>query len=224
MKIKLRAFLLFIFFLPLAITSTDALAQKVDSLQSDRLEKSDGFHYKIGFTPTALSNFYPALQLSHELSYNRFLFNIETGYIFESSIYQQDFVSGMRLRPSIGYKLVDFESNYGGFELFYNYRYTKIDRELEVSRANGAYTEFVRGNLKNTMQGWGMQYRHAFIMDKFTIKAGAGFGLMDIFIRYSNDELADQVRDSFLYGFFNRPGHHEFLATFVTMSVLYQIK
>lgn len=55
-------------------------------------------NYRLGFSPTAILNTFPAIQISHDWRLNKFTeISLETAFIYTSG----DFAKGFRLRPSI---------------------------------------------------------------------------------------------------------------------------
>lgn len=140
---------------------------------------STKIRYSLGVTTSAILNVVPAVQLSHDVYFSELLtFGLETGYIFSHTNMGNENTRGLRLRPQL--KFTIHERNNFNFDLylFYNYRYYKADRVVEMVKGNGAYIEEERGERKTTFSGYGLGFDLGFSeVDSFLKKINIGLGL-----------------------------------------------
>jgi len=147
--------------------------------------------YSLGVTPSAILNVVPAIQLSHEISFSKFLsFGLETGFIVSHLNKDNQDPRGLRLRPQLNFTIHDQNNFNVDLYLFYNYRYFHATRVDEVRRANGAFTEEIRGDRNTTMSGFGLGVNFGFkefdsILKKVNVGFGIGYG--SISNRYSEE-------------------------------------
>lgn len=148
------------------------------------------FKYSLGVTPSAIVNSASAFQLSHKIHlYNRFSFGLETGYIFSNLDMNDENVRGLRLRPQLHLTVYDKKNGNIDLYAFYNYRYYRTDRFISQRRANGAYTEKLKGKRENILKGFGLGFDLGFsnnlqFLNKITL--GAGFGIGSVENKYSD--------------------------------------
>jgi hypothetical protein len=135
--------------------------------------------YSLGISPSAVLNLVPAIQLSHELTFTKVLsLGLETGFIFSHANINNENTRGYRIRPEL--KFTVLRSNDFSIDLFafYNYRYYKATRVVELNKANFAYTEEIRGDRKTTLEGRGLGMDFGFTnVDSFIKKVNVGFGM-----------------------------------------------
>ena len=135
--------------------------------------------YSLGVTPSAVVNVLPAFQLSHELRLSHFFaLGLETGYGFAHTNVNDQNVKGLRLRPQLKLKLHEEKDFNVDIFVFYNYRYFRSNRSVDLLRGNGAYTEEVQGNRTSSLTGYGYGVDFGFSnVDNFLKKVNLGFGL-----------------------------------------------
>jgi hypothetical protein len=143
------------------------------------------YKYSLGITPSAIMNSAIAFQLSHKINlYKRFSFGLETGYIFSNLDMNDENVRGLRLRPQLHFTVYNKYNTNVDLYAFYNYRYYKTDRFVTQIRANGAYTEKLKGNKENILKGFGFGFDLGFsnnltFLNKLTLGAGLGVGSVE---------------------------------------------
>lgn len=174
--------------------------------------------YSLGFTPSAVMNIAPSIQLTHELSFSKYLsFGLETGYIFSYGVANIINTKGVRLRPKLKFTLTNNKFFNVDLYGFYNYRYFLANLSRDVVRANGAYTEEVRGTRKTTLTGYGLGVDFGFSnFDNLIKKINVGFGLGPGNI---NNEYSEQMFDRFTFFGFNRSGISPIPILFFHISV-----
>lgn len=143
------------------------------------------YKYSIGVTPSAIVNSAIAFQLSHKINlYKRFSFGLETGYIFSNLDMNDENVQGLRLRPQLHFSVYDKGNGNIDLYAFYNYRYYRTDRFINEIRADGAYTEKVKGKRENILKGFGIGFdlglsNNMRYFNKVTLGAGLGVGSVE---------------------------------------------
>ena len=143
------------------------------------------FKYSLGVTPSAIFNSATAFQLSHKIHlYNRFSFGLETGYIFSNLDMNDENVRGLRLRPQLHFTVYDKKKSNIDLYAFYNYRYYRTDRFINEIRADGAYTEKIKGQRENILKGFGIGFdlglsNNMRYFNKVTLGAGLGVGSVE---------------------------------------------
>jgi len=143
------------------------------------------YKYSLGITPSAIMNSAIAFQLSHKINLDhRFSFGLETGYIFSNLDMNDENVRGLRIRPQLHYTVYHKYNANIDLYAFYNYRYYKTDRFVTQIRANGAYTEKLKGNRENILKGFGLGFDLGFsnnltFLNKLTLGAGLGVGSVE---------------------------------------------
>jgi len=161
--------------------------------------------YSLGFTPSAIFNIAPSFQLNHELSLSKYLsIGLETGYIFSYGAVNTISTKGLRLRPKLKFIVINKNNFNVDLYTFYNYRYSLANLSRDVVRANGAYTEEVRGTRETTLTGYGLGIDFGFSnLDNIIKKINIGFGLGSGNI---NNEYSDQMFNRFTFFGFNQAG------------------
>jgi hypothetical protein len=180
--------------------------------------------YHLSVTPSAIVNITPALQLGHDLRINdRFSFGLETGYIFANSNNNDLNVKGIRLRPAFKFHIYKDGNDRTILYLFYNYKHYKADRFNEFRRANGAYTEKVKGIRETTFQGFGvgMDYKFNIEGQKYfkTNSFGVGVGMGRLTNEYS-DNVRPSFFDFFIFGPYSTNGSFLMPILFTHFSML----
>lgn len=185
----------FIILVGIVIFQHHGISQSADTIK---------VQYHLSITPSAILNITPALQLGHDLRINdRFSFGLETGYIFANSNNNDLNVKGIRLRPAFKFHIHKDGMDKTILYLFYNYKHYKADRFNEIRRANGAYTEKVKGTRETTFQGFGVGIDFKFNKEgqKYfkTNSFGVGVGMGSLTNEYS-DNVRSSPLDFFIFG------------------------
>ncbi len=147
--------------------------------------------YYLGISTSAILNKYPAVQLSQEYCISpNFRLGLETGYIF-SSIFDHNSknVRGFRIRPAVKYSIQNKKDEFFSFLIFYNYRHTQADKQREIWRNTGGYSEFIRGTQSMVFAGPGVGFDKGFSMKDWFFRFGFGIGVGEIRNVYNPPEL-----------------------------------
>ncbi len=190
MKWVIPFFMIFIF-----LESSSAFASR-DSIK---------IKYSLGVSPTAIMNITPALQVSQKIEFqNKIAFELHSGYIFSHLNINNENTSGFRLRPQLNITL--YQNNPFNFDLytFYNYRYFASTRTFDQLKANGAYTEELRGKRTTTLSGLGLGFELGFselnsLVKKINFGLGVGWGSI-------NNVYSDEIFEEFQFLGFDRSG------------------
>jgi len=178
--------------------------------------------YSLGISPSAVLNLVPAIQLSHELTFNKVLsLGLETGFIFSHSNINNENTRGFRIRPELKFTVLRRNDFSIDLFAFYNYRYYKATRVVELNKANFAYTEEVRGDRNTTLEGRGLGMDFGFInVDNFIkkINIGFGMGLGNITNTYSDEIFEPQ---SIFFSGFSTSGSTEIPIAFFNISLYF---
>ena len=161
--------------------------------------------YSLGLTPSAITNITPAFQISQKIEYqNKIAFELHSGFIFSHLNINNINTSGLRLRPQLNITL--YQNDPFNFDLFmfYNYRYFKSTRTFDQIRANGAYTEELRGKRNTTLSGAGLGLEFGFsdlnsLVKKINIGFGIGWGSI-------NNNYSDEIFEEIQFFGFDRSG------------------
>jgi hypothetical protein len=138
--------------------------------------------YSLGITPSAIINLVTAIQLSQELSFKKiFTLGLESGFVFSHGNVNNENTRGFRIRPELRFKVLEKHNFDIDLFLFYNYRYYKATRVVEVNKGNFAYIEEARGDRKTTLTGKGIGVDFGIVnlgdfIKKVNIGLGVGFG------------------------------------------------
>lgn len=146
--------------------------------------------YQLGFTPSALFNKYPGIQLSQQIRvYKPIYIGLESAYLFYMIDPDFERARGFRIRPSLQFKVYNREKFTGHLGVFYNYRKTKAFREVEMERANGSFIQIIDGHLDSKLRGWGLQVDLVFNKELPNFSFSMGLGSGRITNVYSNQDI-----------------------------------
>ena len=172
--------------------------------------------WRLGFTPSAIVNTYSGIQLSGEYAISdRFSIVTEAAYIFYD-LNQENNLQGFRLRPQCRFKILKSESAETSVSFLYNYRYTSHDVTAELSRANGAYIETVKGKRATYYRGVGLMLQQDFLLDKTGINIGIGAGPGTVQLKDSNPETENLQNDRYRF-WFRRNNARNFIVPLVIL-------
>jgi hypothetical protein len=130
---------------------------------------------RIGFTPSALANFYPGIQFSFDKGLKRSNLEIEAAYIFNSPFNAR----GFRIRPGIERLLTNQENSGFSVGIHLHYRWSLEYRNIIRAAPNGEYLQFFY-NEKRVRHYLGPIASFKFIhkpAKRLTYEAGLGLGL-----------------------------------------------
>lgn len=178
-----------VFMVTISYGQRDSLKNKVTNFR--------GWH--AGFSPSAVLNIYPGLQMSldYGLNNNRHIITNEVAMLFD--LESGSFI-GFRYKPGFDYvyarKRLSFSSG-----LHLNFRYTSSPNSTFISRANGQYNQEVDFRRNLFMFGINLQLQFHVKVDKKS-KIGFGFGFGPGLLKRSNKGLPDQFLRQFNNQFF----------------------
>lgn len=154
--------------------------------------------YEIGITPSALLNVYRGVQVYQKLNFgNNMSVQLESGYIFHSAYFDDKYVSGFRLRPSLVLPIHITSSIKYEWNVFLQYRYINFERESEQIRGNGAYTELTKSTRLNQFYGGGLGISMSEKIQSINYRVGLGMGLGKMTNKYDPND--DAFNDFFLF-------------------------
>ena len=153
--------------------------------------------YSLGVSPSAIMNITPAMQVSQKIEFqNKIAFELHSGYIFSHININNENTKGFRLRPQLN--ITVHQDGPFNFDLytFYNYRYFTATRTFDQLRANGAYTEELRGKRTTTLSGFGLGFELGFselnsLVKKINFGLGVGWGSIN---NVYSDEIFEEVQ------------------------------
>jgi hypothetical protein len=167
------------------------------------VEKMHFPRYAIGITPSAILNFYPGLQMSHDIRLHQNLnLSVETGYIpmFLNNNYNSD-AAGFRLRTTLETFIKRGRSEALLIGVFVNYRRVETLFDISDTKASGSYIEHYRYKEVTEYPGAGLSMSAMIYADRrLTMKFGIGLGISKLFTKTIGDKgKAQEVidRDNF---------------------------
>ncbi len=173
--------------------------------------------YHLAYTSSALLNTSMGFQVKHIYQASkRINLESETGVIFYSTYENRKNTYGFRMKPTINFKLINGKSSSFCFSAFYNFRYTNSYAERTIQRANGKYSEFIKGNHEILLSGPGLSIGGIIDSDEkhpWFINFGLGKGNLENI--YSHPEL---VRRGDFFLDFSGVGKQEFFIIFLNLS------
>ena len=197
---------------------------QLNAQESDSSTISYG-KYAIGISPSALFNFYPGIQVSHDVRlWDRLAFTAETGYIFSSAY--SNYVRGFRFKPGVQYLLVRSEQFALAMGVNYVLRYSKSPRSFNLNYFDDNYTEIVQVDREKIISGGEFTMSLIFgLTERLRLEMGGGLGAGRIYI---NDLNSTQKRDDngltfrdFNFNFYDRAGKQEFLVASFNINLSY---
>lgn len=174
-----------------------------DSTRADKIQFP---RYALGITPSAVLNFYPGLQISHDIRLDQNLnLGIETAYLpmFLNNNYDSDKV-GFRVRTTLETFITRGRSEALLIGVFVNYRRVETLYDISDTKASGSYIEHYRYKEVTQYPGAGLSMS-AMIYggSRLTIKFGIGLGISQLFTKTIGDKGIPQevidMDDIFLF-------------------------
>jgi hypothetical protein len=141
MNIYIKSFLPIILCISISIPcfAQNSGIRKIDRKEEKGLERATDV-FRIGVTPSAFLNVYPALQMNAavNLSY-KIQFNMEGGLIIAGSAFNKAKTNGYRIRPALRWYVTEAAETRFHLSIAYNIRYTKSQRVSPFSLQNGGF-------------------------------------------------------------------------------------
>ena len=149
-----------------------------DTQEDKTLLANEGL-FRIGLTPSAMFNIYPALQMNGAVNVSdHFQFNIEAGYVFYSLTSIEPSISGYRIRPALRHNVIREKKHQLHFTLAYNIRKTtsiRIEEFRILGENRSEIAEFEHDkSLKGLVTMIGLDVK---ISENFIIDFGLGLGI-----------------------------------------------
>jgi hypothetical protein len=171
-----------------------------------------GTKWRIGFTPTAIINTYSGIQFSGEYEMlNRLSFGTEAAYIFYDLNTNNTNLQGFRVRPQVKFKFVKRKKFETSISIVYNYRFSSINIEVDIPKANGSYVETIKGRRIGHYRGFGLMIEQGFIFDQLGGNIGFGFGPGSIRFKDTNMETESFQADNYRFWFNRRNNDNSFV-------------
>lgn len=186
----------FVFSFALSAQEIDTVLVEFDSLESDQDSLDDEYEYyyvydiptyRLGISPTALVNYFPAFQLSHDFKVNDDVeFSIETGYVFTSAYGGK----GLRIRVSEEFYLFrnEYIGVFAGGALTNLFLFEKFEQTIELE--NAYFKEFTSFRYKYLIGAYLTGGFKWYLGKGVFWENSIGIGVADIF-QWSSRELTD---------------------------------
>lgn len=216
---RIKAILLFVMFCLSNIT----LQAQNDTISKSKLN-AEFATYSLGWSASALANFFPAIQLSHDFRIaEKWNASLETAYIFGSTY--SDNASGFRLKPGIQYGFSDNSGSvYFLVGLHANIRYSKSARDVFENYPEQSFYEIKRTIRSKLLIGgeFYLGFRIA-LMERLNIEIGSGLGYGYFFVEDS--EITQNTFNEFgsFFSLYDVPGQYPFLIVSPHLNFSYDI-
>lgn len=198
---------LFIVLIITLLSASMAWSQEDDTERNDEISRSENvevqpskprFEYprrRIGFTPSALGNRFPGIQISNDWGLKSYVnFGIETGYLF-TDIISNTTVAGFRVRPTFDFAFIREKYIALSFGLGFNYRYTIENERSDLFNNQDEYFEvFLHKKTKSLFGFVGTGNITAKLSDRVYAELGGGIGLGELRIRQNLPDRANNFQ------------------------------
>lgn len=180
--------------------------------------------YTVGFTPTALVNRLPGLQLTQSYRVLPWIsLDLESVFSFGLFTFNPRFVKnfGYRLRPGLKIHLNPKNTAHEfSFRILAHFRDVTLQYEDEdVPMANGAYTQTIRGKIDSQLTGYGFNVDYHANEIKYHVHIGLGFITGYQITEYSSDLIPS--RNHFFIQNLITPGRKRAYIPFMYVHFLY---
>lgn len=189
-----------VFFVLFSICFASLSLAQSDEVTNDTSAESENMRferYALGYSASALVNFYSGIQLSHDIGLRpRLNLAIETAYI-NSSLYSK-YTNGFRLKTGIQYMLGanDYVAVTAGVN--HIYRVTHSPRDFTIFYFEEDYSENFTVDRWKYLNGLEATFSLiARISDRFRLELGVGFGAGYLIVNDLNSTVSRSIEDSF---------------------------
>lgn len=158
--------------------------------KEQRKKKPNQFTYELGFTPSAMVNFFPAIQISNDLKLNNeWALATEAAYIFYSFRSPDLDAEGYRYKIGIERHFeINLQENFI-IGLHYINRHTTEDREYQEYFIDGELIEYFNFQKEKKLSGLNLYIGNNFYFsEKISMEFGVGFGYGKIIVHDKNIE------------------------------------